>query len=50
MGDERNGIAAYEHKIQHSVDWESTRVQMTALGYWNKRILDAIQIQKNTKQ
>ena len=42
-GDEWNGIAVHVHQLQHSIDWESARVRMTARGYWN-RTLEAIQI------
>ena len=34
-GDERNGIAVHVHQLQHSIDWESARVRMTARGYWD---------------
>ena len=30
---ERNGIAVHVHQLQHSIDWESDRVRMTACGY-----------------
>ena len=43
-GDERNGITVHVHQLQHSIDWESARVRMTARGYWNRRTLEATQI------
>ena len=45
-GDERNGIAVHVHQLQHSIDWESARVWMTARRYWNRRTLEAIQIRR----
>ena len=35
-GDECNGIAVHVHQLQHSIDWESAKVRMTARGYWNR--------------
>ncbi len=48
-GDERNGIAVHVHQLQHSIDWESARVRMTARGYWNRRTLEAIQIRSEQR-
>ena len=45
-GDEKNGIAVHANKFNHSVDWESARVLRIAQGYWNRRTLEAIQIQR----
>ena len=33
-------------KYQHSIDWDSARVQATARGYWSRRTLEAIQIHR----
>ena len=48
-GDERNGIAVHVHQLQHSIDWESARVRLTAPGYWNRRTLEAIQIRSEQR-
>ena len=45
-GDERNGIAVHVYQLQHRINWESARVQMSGRGYWNRRTLEAIQIRK----
>ena len=43
-------FAVHVHQLQHSIDWESARVWMTARGYWNRRTLEAIQIRVNNAQ
>ena len=45
-GDERNGIAVHVYQLQHRINWESARVQMSGRGYWNRRTLEAIQIRR----
>ena len=45
-GDEQNRIAVHIHKDQHSIDWDSARVQTTARRYWSRRTLEAIQIHR----
>ena len=43
-GDPKNGIAVHVQKTQHLIDWGAGRVQATAIGYWNRRTMEAIHI------
>ena len=45
-GDPKNGIAVHVQKSQHTIDWGAARVQATAIGYWNRRTMEAIQIRR----
>ena len=42
----KNGIAVHVQKSQHTIDWGAARVQATAIGYWNRRTMEAIQIRR----
>ena len=45
-GDPKNGIAVHVQKTQHSIDWGAARVQAIAIGYWNRRTMEAIHIRR----
>ena len=47
MSDPNNGIAAHVAKTQHSIDWSGAKVVRIAQGYWERRTLEAIEINRS---
>ena len=45
-GDPKTGIAVHVQKMQHSIHWGAARVQATAIGYWNRKTMEAIHIRR----
>ena len=48
-GDMNNGIAVYAWEHQHRVDWENASVLKQEPGYWKRRVLEAIEIQRHAE-
>ena len=46
-GDTNNGIAVHAWDQQHRVDWENASVLRQQPGYWKRRVLEAIEIQRH---
>ena len=48
-GDTNNGIAVHAWEHQHRVDWENASVLKQEPGYWKRRVLEAIEIQRHAE-
>ena len=48
-GDTNNGIAVHAWEHQHRVDWENAGVLKQEPGYWKRRVLEAIEIQRHAE-
>ena len=48
-GDTNNGIAVHAWDQQHRVDWENASVLRQQPGYWKRRVLEAIEIQRHAE-
>ena len=49
MSDPNNGIAVHVAKNQHSIDWPGAKVMRTVQGYWERRIMEAIEIRRSKR-
>ena len=49
-GDTNNGIAVHAWDHQHRVDWEKASVLKQEPGYWKRRVLEAIEIQRHATE
>ena len=45
-GDPKNGIVVHVQKTVHSINWEGAIVQGKAVGFWQRRTLEAIRIRR----
>ena len=48
--DPKNGIAVHTHELNHTIDWDGTRVKSSGMtGYWQRRTIEAIHIKLSEK-
>ena len=45
--DPNNGIAIHVAKSHHSIDWKEARVAKSVQRYWERRTMEAIEINKS---
>ena len=48
-GDTKNGIAVHAWEEQHRVNWDEASVLTQELRYWRRRIVEAVEIKKQTE-
>ena len=44
--DQKNGIAVHVMSKGHTINWEEASVKTLETGYWKRRVLEAIRIQR----
>ena len=48
--DKNNGIAVHAWRADHRIDWEAARVRARAPQYWKRRVVEALQIHKQSSR
>ena len=43
-GDPKNGTAVFAHESHHAIDWDGAKVKHIVIGYWQRRMTEAIHI------